>query len=151
MFVLRRMVRSFSVEHRMLSQLMAEYRRLVDRETFGDLDALMKLRQGLGHLLKAHLHGEYATLYPALIGSGDAETARIARSFEEGTVALMQLYAEHRERWTAEAVRADWAGYRDAVLSAFALLEHWIAREESELYPLVVQSEALATPFSPAV
>ncbi len=128
----------------MLSQLIAEYRRLVDRETIEDFEGLLKLRQGLGHLLKAHLHGEHSMLYPPLLESGDAETAQIARGFEEGTSALMQLYAEHRERWTAEAMKADWAGYRAAVLSAFAVLEHRIACEESELYPLVLKSEALA-------
>ena len=127
----------------MLSRLIAEYRLLVERETVEDFDALLKLRQGFGHLLKAHLHGEHSVLYSPLIGSGDADIARTAEGFKEGTSALMQLYAEHRERWTAEAIRADWAGYRAAVLSAFALLEHRIACEENELYPLVLRSEAL--------
>lgn len=90
--------------------------------------------------LVAHLAAEDVDLYPVLLASADRRIAHIARTFCDEMGSLAAGYGAYRKRWTAEAMSADWAGFRAATLEFLDTLAIRVLRENRTLYPLVARA-----------
>ena len=98
---------------------------------------LSSLRHELSSTLIAHLEEEDSSLYPVLMASGDAQIQATARAFSDEMGGLADKYRDHVERWDAEAIAADWAGFCSDCRRILGALTLRIARENRDLYPLI--------------
>ena len=98
---------------------------------------LFILRRELASTLIGHLKTEDWVLYPSLVASADAQIASTARTFSEQMGGLAAEFIAYSEKWNANAIAADWAGYCRASRAILDALNHRIARENRELYPLL--------------
>ncbi len=98
---------------------------------------LFALRHELSSTLIVHLKVEDWLLYPPLLESADTQIACTARSFSEEMGGLSDAYRAHCDKWSADAIAADWAGYCAECREILDALTIRITRENRELYPLV--------------
>ena len=98
---------------------------------------LFELRRELTSTLIAHLKAEDWVLYPRLLASADATVARTARAFSTEMGGLAQAYTVYAEKWGADAIQRNWAGYCEDTRGFVEALTRRISRENRELYPLL--------------
>lgn len=99
--------------------------------------ALFEVRRRLTSTLIAHLKTEDWVLYPRLLASSDASVAATGRAFNDEMGGLAAAFMAYSERWTADAIQADWPGYcRETRVIVDALMNR-ITRENRELLPLL--------------
>ena len=103
---------------------------------------LSALRWRLSRVLMVHLAREDGSLYPGLQRSPDAATRALAAQFEAQMGTLAQDYRDYTARWPAEAIGADWAGFRTDTRRVMLALKRRIQREEIELYPRIAVRSA---------
>ena len=121
-------------------RLMATVRRLgamIERTTPPPALHLRALHHELGVTLNAHLEAEDSLLYPPLLESLDPQIASTARAFSDEMGGLALAYHAHCDKWSADAIGADWAGYCSDCREILDALTIRITRENRELYPLV--------------
>lgn len=93
-------------------------------------------------VLQMHLAAEDKALYPRLKLSRDPEVAVMANSFMTEMGGLAEAYGEFEARWrSSSAIMADPAGFVEHTAAVMGALEIRIARENSELYPLLDAAE----------
>ena len=95
---------------------------------------LSQLRWRMNHVLAVHLAKEDKHLYPILRQSSDATTRAMATKFALEMGGLCDAYTAYRDRWTHDAVVADWRGFGDDTRTVIDLLRRRIHREETQLY-----------------
>jgi Hemerythrin HHE cation binding domain len=98
---------------------------------------LFALRHELSSTLIGHLKDEDWLLYPLLLASPEAHVAATARLFSEEMGGLAAAYRAHCDRWSADAIAADWPGYCADSRVLLDALTRRIRRENRELYPLL--------------
>ena len=103
---------------------------------------LFDLRHQLSSTLIAHLKAEDWLLYPRLMASPDRNISSTAREFCEEMGGLAAGYIEYCEKWSADAISADWAGYCQDSRQLIDALTIRITRENRELYPLLEELAA---------
>ena len=131
-------------EHVALARVADELGRLIAGDAPSDPAALAACRWKLARLVTQHLANEDRQIYSRLYDP----TSRLGSSVKRLADELGGLYAsfqQHITRWTGEAVRADWHGYRGETRALIRALHDRIDREERELYPLVEAAEASGT------
>jgi hemerythrin-like domain-containing protein len=98
-------------------------------------------REALGKisgLLKVHLAVEDTALYPRLRAHGDAKVRQAAERFASEMGGLKEAFTKYVATWpSAEAVEKNAAGFVRDTRAVFDALAKRVAREESELYPLL--------------
>ena len=104
---------------------------------------LAAVRGMLRDTLTRHLRCEDWALYPRLRASGDGEAVRLEATFVDEMGHIAGDFAAYDARWTAEAVEADWDGFRAETAAVLAALGRRIDRENEHLYP-VAERLALA-------
>ncbi len=87
--------------------------------------------------LSIHLAMEDKSLYPRLLTSSDADTRRIAQEFMTEMGGLGAAFNDYNKKWTAQAIKADANGFIKETNAVFSALSQRIARENTQLYPLV--------------
>jgi hypothetical protein len=98
---------------------------------------LFDIRSELSSMLIAHLKAEDWLLYPPLLASADSHIASVARAFSVEMGGLAAAYVAYCDRWNADAIAADWAGYCSDSRELIDALTTRITRENRELYPLL--------------
>lgn len=124
-------------EHSEILRIVERLRFLVSQPRPPPQLHLFALRHELSSTLISHLKDEDWLLYPRLLTSGDAHIAATARAFMDEMGGLGVAYRAHCTKWSADAITADWAGYRSDSVSLMDALTSRITRESRELFPLL--------------
>jgi hypothetical protein len=105
---------------------------------------LLALRYELSTILIAHFKAEDWVVDPRLLASDDTQTAIVARAFSDEMGGLAAAYVAYCDRWSANAIAADWVGYCSDSRELIDALTTRISRESRELYPLLEQLDRAA-------
>lgn len=135
-------------EHAELATIARELRRLV-RKQEPDIEALTRERWRLGYRLAVHLAREDRHVYPSLKRHTDAQIAARATAYEAEMGNLDQQYRDYMARWDSVGITARWEGFCGETLGILDALEHRVAREEQDLYPLLARGGKAAPPPHP--
>lgn len=120
-------------QHDELRGLADDYERELDKPG-ADLAALAGCRWKLARLISTHLASERMYLYAALAKRGDQTGEPLGKRLGS----LADKLSAHVRNWTPASIADDWAGYGRASRELMKVLREQIAREESELYPLLL-------------
>jgi hemerythrin-like domain-containing protein len=131
-------------EHAELVEMVRELGAVVARPAPPPQTDLFEIRRKLTSILIAHLKAEDWVLYPRLLNSSDPEMSRVARAFCEEMGGLANAYSAYAEKWGANAIQHDWAGYCNESRGIIGALTHRITRENRELYPLLERLDKAA-------
>lgn len=131
-------------EHAALVEIVRELGRVIARPAAPAQTELFELRRRLTSTLIAHLKAEDWLLYPRMLADSDAGIADIAKAFSEEMGGLASAYLAYAERWGADAIEQDWAGYGEATRGIIDALTRRISRENRELYPLLERLDRAA-------
>ena len=125
-------------QHNAASLLAMRLRDLIDHYRGGSDAYRVTLQLARLHsLLRLHLIEEDAALYPALLGSGDAQTVALAREMQAETGLLAEWLERFMVHWSSSAlIGADVPAFRADFSELFNQLAARIQREDNELYPL---------------
>ncbi|MES2289621.1 MAG: hemerythrin domain-containing protein [Pseudomonadota bacterium] len=105
--------------------------------------AALAARARLSALLKEHLAHEDAQVYPRLIAVAHGPTADIARRFATQYESMVADWLAYMNRWTGDAMAADWRRFRNETAVVFTVLRERIEAENAILYPTALAATAL--------
>ena len=83
-----------------------------------------------------HLAMEDNALYPRLAQVNVDNSRGVAEAFQQEMGGLARTFAGYNEKWQANEIAADPAGFARDTHAVFAAIGRRIARENAELYPL---------------
>ncbi len=110
---------------------------LDERALSADASTACSLVARLSGKLRVHLSAEDGSLYPALLASGDAGVAQMARRFQDDMGRLATAFGDYAKSWTTPHKIQDDAGeFTVRTREVVKALRERIAREENDLYPL---------------
>lgn len=124
-------------EHAHLVEIVGRLGEIIDQPSPPSQLELFELRRSLSSTLIAHLKAEDWVLYPRLLASDDEAVASVARTFNEEMGGLAGAFVAYSDKWAANAIAADWAGYCRESRAIIDALSCRINRENRELYPLL--------------
>lgn len=148
---LSREMQRLRAEHTALVTLSRIILSMTDLPRPPDASQLAAARSQLREALVRHLKCEDWILYPRMMATGDPELKRITREFEIEMGGLAADYVAYDDKWTREAIIADWQGFCGETRTVFGLLATRVEREERELYPLAETLYASAAALGPPV
>lgn len=148
---LSREMQRLRAEHTALVTLSRIILSMTDLPRPPDASQLAAARSQLRDALVRHLKCEDWILYPRMMATGDPELMRITREFEIEMGGLAADYVAYDDKWTREAIIADWQGFCGETRTVFGLLATRVEREERELYPLAETLYASAAALGPPV
>ncbi len=128
-------------EHAQIIETLKEFEAAMAQAEPPPPAALFGLRNRLTHVLIAHLKAEDWLLYPDLLASDRPYVAEAARHLIHEMGGLAEAYNAYTRQWTAQAIAADWEGYRRDSAVVIRMLRKRVAREDRELYPLADATE----------
>ena len=131
-------------EHAQLIEIVGRLGNMIDQPTPPPQVELFELRRALSSTLIAHLKAEDWVLYPRLLASEDEAVASVARGFSEEMGGLAAAFVAYSDKWAANAITADWAGYCRESRTMIEALTCRIKRENRELYPLLERLDRAA-------
>ena len=100
-------------------------------------DDIAAARWKLTRLLLAHLAKEDRLLYPAMKKDADRKLAGMATRFADEMGGLAADYSGYVSQWNIDAMCRDWKAFQAETRRVLTALRRRIARENSELYPLM--------------
>jgi hypothetical protein len=124
-------------DHAALARLFHQLRSVIDGTAAPSQLVLFDLRRDLLSTLLAHLKLEDWALYPRLIESGDEAISETGRRFQEEMGGIAPAFVAYCDRWSANAIAADWTGYCSDTGAILDALENRVLRENRELLPLL--------------
>ena len=127
--------------HACINDLLLEFETVLAQPDPPPAAELFDLRNRLSHVLIAHLKAEDWVLYPDLLASDRPYVADAARHLAQEMGGLADAYNAYTRQWTAQAIAADWKGYRRDSAVVIRMLRKRVAREDRELYPLADRAE----------
>lgn len=135
----------FKHEHVDILESIATLRRLTQAGVLENAVQIAQRVVAMSSLIKLHLAVEDRVLYPALQKGDDAALARLGQRFQQEMGAIASAYLVFARRWnTADALRADEAGFRaDANLVLRQVYER-MQRENHDFYPRIEAMEVAA-------
>jgi hypothetical protein len=105
---------------------------------------LFEFRRTLMTTLIGHLKLEDWALYPRLIESGDSEISAKGEAFQSEMSGLAPAFVDYCDKWTANAIAADWAAYCTETRAILDALTERLTRENRELLPLLERIDRAA-------
>lgn len=137
-------IERFKHEHVDILESIATLRRLTQA---GVLDNAVQIAQrvvAMSSLIKLHLAVEDRLLYPALQKGGDAALARLGQRFQQEMGTIASAYLGFARRWnTADALRADEAGFRANANLVLRQVYERMQRENHDFYPRIEAMEVV--------
>ena len=124
-------------DHAALAKLFRQLRAIIGSSRMPSMLVLFDLRRALMSTLIAHLKLEDWALYPRLIASGDSEISDAGRQFQDEMGGLAPAFLAYCDKWNANAIEQDWAGYCADTSAILDALENRLVRENRELLPLL--------------
>lgn len=122
-------------EHLTLARLFTQLGRAIERPSTPSQLELFELRRELVSTLLSHLKLEDWALYPRLINSGDPAAAAAGTMFKDEMGGLAPAFLAYSEKWNANTIDADWAGYCSETRAILDALNNRLSRENRELLP----------------
>jgi hypothetical protein len=124
-------------EHAELTVIARQLSKMLSLDAPPPAQELHEVRMKLTSALIRHLKTEDWVLYPRLLRSSDKRVALTARTFSAEMGGLSKDYGDYASRWGANAIEADWDGYRRETSEILGALKVRMVREERDLYPLL--------------
>lgn len=121
-------------EHKIVKGLMAQ---LCVASGGRNAEEVSALRWKINRILLAHLAKEDRLVYPALISSGDRDTASTAHLISAEVGDLADKWRHYLSYWTVARIREDGEAFRAQTVAVEQALLARIEREEAELFPLL--------------
>ena len=131
-------------EHATLARLFKRLGEVVEQPAPPPQVDLYHLRRELVSTLLAHLKFEDWALYPRLIASGEPELASAGAAFRDEMGGLAPAFLAYSDKWNAETIDADWAGYCRGTRRILDALTNRLTRENRELLPLLERMDRAA-------
>jgi len=131
-------------EHAHLVRIVGQLSECIGRPAPPPTVELFAVRRELNATLIGHLKAEDWILYPTLLASDDPEIAATARQFLDEMGGLAATFLAYADRWSANAIERDWAGYCGESHEIIEALTERITRENRELYPLAERQKRAA-------
>ncbi|HEY9552305.1 hemerythrin domain-containing protein [Allosphingosinicella sp.] len=128
-------------EHKHISDVLKEFEEVLSQPGPPPAASLFELRNRLTRVLIGHLKAEDWVLYPSLLETATPYVAEAARQLIHEMGGLADAYNAYTRQWTAQAIAADWEGYRRDSAVVIRMLRKRIAREDRELYPLAERTQ----------
>ncbi len=98
-------------------------------------ESLAQIRWTFARTLMRHLQLKDRVVYARLRNHPDPLVQATGERFRREAFELYARFEQHSERWTADAVAADWQTYRAMAAQMIRMLNDRVAREEAELLP----------------
>lgn len=95
-------------DHAVLAKLFRQLGEVIQRPKAASQLELFELRRELTSTLIAHLKLEDWALYPRLIGSDDGAISATGQHFQEEMGGLAPAFVAYCDKWSANAIEADW-------------------------------------------
>lgn len=108
---------------------------LVSQPAMPSRDSLTAARWRVASALLRYLPIVDRVVYTRLRLHADPAAARVADQFAAEAATIYAIFEQHAQRWTPEAVDADWPAYRAAVRTQVAIVRRRFDRELAELLP----------------
>jgi hypothetical protein len=131
-------------DHAALARLFRQLRGMIESSQAPSQLVLFDLRRELTSTLIAHLKLEDWALYPRLIESADQSISDAGRQFQDEMGGLAPAFVVYCDKWSANAIQADWAGYCAETKVILDALENRLVRENRELLPLLERLDRAA-------
>lgn len=131
-------------DHAHLAKLFRQLRGMIETSQIPSQLVLFDLRRELVSTLLAHLKLEDWALYPRLIESSDSAISEAGRKFQREMGGIAPAFVAYCDRWSANAIEADWPGYCEATRTILDALENRLVRENRELLPLLERLDEAA-------
>lgn len=131
-------------EHAYLARIVGQLGECISRPIPPPSVELFTVRRELNATLIGHLKAEDWILYPILLASDDPETAATAQQFLDEMGGLAAAFLAYADKWSANAIESDWAGYCSESKTIIEALTERITRENRELYPLAEREQKAA-------
>ncbi len=100
-------------------------------------------------MVHQHLAYEERQLFCRLDTDPRPSARAAALSARKAIEAMHACYKAHVERWTPAKVKSHWSEFQIAVKALAARMTHALDREESDLFPLMANEEALKPRWRP--
>lgn len=130
-------LRKLREDHATLARLFRRLRSIIAAPRPPVQLLLFDLRRELTSTLIAHLKLEDWALYPRLIESGDPAISDAGLEFQQEMGGLAPAFVAYCDRWSANAIEADWTGYCADTAAILDALENRLMRENRDLLPLL--------------
>ena len=98
-------------------------------------ERLVTARWRLARALLRYLPTADRVVYARLRLHADVAARTAATRFAGEVEAIYAAFETHVDRWTAQAIDADWPGYRAGIRAQAAIVEDRLRRENAELLP----------------
>ena len=131
-------------DHAALAKLFKQLGSMVESSQPPSQLVLFDLRRELIATLLAHLKLEDWALYPRLIDSGNGAISKAGQKFQKEMGGLAPAFVAYCDKWSANRIETEWAGYCADTRKVLDALENRLLREDSELLPLLEQLDEAA-------
>jgi hypothetical protein len=118
--------------------ILAEGAEVIERGPDAVIVAGIGLRQRLAAVLGAYQQFKHREIFDPAIASGDPERTALARAMKAECIGAGEVFRAHLGRWTADAVRGDWANYKVAARLTINGLRRHIAAEREGIPRLIL-------------
>ena len=136
----------FKHEHVNILESIATLRHLTQAGVASNAVQIAQSVVAMSSLIKLHLAVEDRVLYPALQNGSDANLARLGQRFQQEMGAIANAYMAFARRWnTADAVRADEAGFKADANAVLRQVYERMQRENRDFYPRIEEMNSVAT------
>ncbi len=90
-------------------------------------------------LMHAHIAGEEASVYAAMLRDDDPQAAPMAEMFAAEMDVLERDWRAHTARWTVQAITSDWKAFGEATRVMATRLSERVHAETDTLYPFALR------------
>lgn len=101
-----------------------------------DAQAISANLSKLSGTIGVHLAMEDKSLYPAMMGSANAEVKKAADKFSKEMGNIGAVFGAYTKKWNAGTIKSDPNAFITETKQIISVLGDRIKREEAELYPL---------------
>ncbi len=122
---------------------------LVGRPAPPDRALLTAARWRVASALLRYLPQTDRVVYARLRRHADPAARALADRFAAEAAMIYAMFEQHSDRWTPEAVEADWPAYRAAVRTQAAIVRRRFERELAELMPYLDTAPTLPAERQP--
>lgn len=132
-------IKNFQEQHTKVLQIVGEISSLLKGgQVARDAQQLRQLLSKLAGVINIHLAMEDKSLYPALLTHQNAVVRSTAKKFMDEMGSIRQAFESYMRKWPAStSIQNNPTEFARETANLFNALSKRIARENSELYPLV--------------